>query len=128
MTTATIADPVPLGALLLDIHAVGWARRIDQDELDLGSCSSCVLGQVYGEYSRGCVRLGLSVLAGDAIAHGFELGFPVGVPEGARRAAYAALADAWLVEIRARRAPVPVEPTVPAYAAWNCPTELLAVL
>jgi hypothetical protein len=34
----------------LDLHAPGWERKVNLDELDLGDCQGCVLGQLTGDY------------------------------------------------------------------------------
>lgn len=39
---------VAQAAQLLDRDLPGWYDRIDLDDLDLGSCSRCIIGQVYG--------------------------------------------------------------------------------
>ena len=38
---------VERGAELLDKVQPGWEDKIDLDELDLSSCSACILGQLY---------------------------------------------------------------------------------
>ena len=128
--TTTITERVRCGALLLDVEAPGWAARINEDELDLGSCSCCVLSQVHGSFVFGASRLGLNDKGS------VDLGFNVWLDdedEQERTAAdmdaeYAALATAWLIEIRARLQPAPVEALVPAYAVQNCPADLVPVL
>lgn len=40
-------ERVKRGAALLDKKYPGWADRIELDRLDLGSCTTCVLGQLY---------------------------------------------------------------------------------
>lgn len=40
-------ERVRRGAALLDEKYPGWADRIELDRLDLGSCTTCVLGQLY---------------------------------------------------------------------------------
>lgn len=45
------------GIKLLDSEKPGWRSDIDLDKLDLGSCSVCVLGQIFGDYEVGVEEL-----------------------------------------------------------------------
>lgn len=48
----SLASPqkrVARGARWLDENKPGWAMTVDPDRLDLGSATSCVLAQVYGD-------------------------------------------------------------------------------
>lgn len=53
---------VTKGLDVLDAHFGGrsWTKKIDLDDLDLGSCGVCVLGQLFGDYQDGLNELGLS--------------------------------------------------------------------
>jgi hypothetical protein len=113
------------GATLLDERVVGWARRINERELNLSSCGKCILGQVYGEFERG-----IEILFGDddletwRESAGFGFFFDEEqYPHINEQWYYAALASAWLAEIRARLAPdpAPIDVTLPAMALVNCP-------
>lgn len=53
------AAKVAAGIKLLDSKKPGWRSKIVMDELDLGSCDVCVLGQVFGSYDSGKYTLGL---------------------------------------------------------------------
>jgi len=44
---STVAERVARGAALLDEKVPGWAGRISLGELDLSSCTFCVLGQLF---------------------------------------------------------------------------------
>ena len=46
-----IADRVARGVALLDRKLPGWDAGVDLSTLHLDSCSRCVLGQLYGDYS-----------------------------------------------------------------------------
>lgn len=46
-----------IGATLLDVLRPGWAEKIDLERLLLSSCSACVLGQLFGDYSTGVEKL-----------------------------------------------------------------------
>ncbi len=48
-----------------------WVSLIDPSALDLMSSSKCVLGQLYGDYHDGLVKLGLSSGNNDAEDYGF---------------------------------------------------------
>ena len=58
MTDYTSA--VNAGIQLLDAERPGWKSEVDLDNLDLGSCGVCVLGQIFGEYSEGLSELGIN--------------------------------------------------------------------
>lgn len=60
---------VNAGIQLLDAERPGWKSEVDLDNLDLGSCGVCVLGQIFGEYSEGLSELGISV----GSRYGFDL-------------------------------------------------------
>src|SRR5882757_5718389 len=47
-----VSERVAAGVAWLDENVPGWPAKIDLDELDMGSPSCCVLGQVYGSYWR----------------------------------------------------------------------------
>jgi hypothetical protein len=57
---------IDAGIKLLDLQVPNWRAKIDLDELDLGSCSVCILGQVFGDYDTGIDELGVS---------GYDYGF-----------------------------------------------------
>jgi hypothetical protein len=115
----TIEERVQRGALLLDAEVPGWARRINEWELDLGQCDQCILGQLYGEYCTGRDALELRSpgpwFDKGAAVHGFhhterreisiyDDGWEEALAQktAAIDAEYSLLAAAWLLEIRAR--------------------------
>lgn len=49
--TATIADRVARGAALLDVKLPGWETEIDLDTLDIQMCTTCVVGQIFGDHA-----------------------------------------------------------------------------
>lgn len=72
-------ERVERGAALLDRYRPGWDQSVNLTDLDLGSASRCVLGQVYGRsnslydppgYTSGKWALGLSEV--DAVHYGFQ--------------------------------------------------------
>lgn len=61
---------VKRGMELLDKLRPGWRDEIRVDYLDLGCCSLCVLGQVFGDYDHGLNRLRLELI--DSRKYGFS--------------------------------------------------------
>lgn len=90
----SIAEKVQNGSNLLDRVRPGWRDEIDLDTLDIGSLDCCVMGQLYGSYTRGLDALGLT---GKATAHGFSLGMGLirEFPAGAWKEKYEVLTDEW---------------------------------
>ncbi len=76
-----LARRVRRGAILLDAALPGWAGRLDLDRLDIESYTDDVLGQLYGEFHRGCSVLGCCRWSrGDWQASDYGFGFPNGSP------------------------------------------------
>jgi hypothetical protein len=50
---------VESGAALLDERLPGWRDHIDPNSLDLSGCEECILGQLFGDYSKGVELLGI---------------------------------------------------------------------
>ena len=61
---------VAQGVALLDRVAPGWVDRINVDTLDVSHGGRCVLGQLYGLYTDGLGKLGLTTQ--QAADHGFQ--------------------------------------------------------
>ena len=59
MTIDEMKAAIKRGIKFLDEKVPNWRRAITPDELDLGSCELCILGQIYGDFDNG--RLGLSL-------------------------------------------------------------------
>jgi hypothetical protein len=111
----TIEDRVKRGALLLDATTPGWSEKINGDTLAMRWCDKCLLGQLYGDYNGGLNKIGLPLYFGlgtksketdeaeeIAAMHGFTI-TDEEYRMDKREFAWAALADAWRVEIRSRR-------------------------
>lgn len=64
-------ERIERGAKLLDRHAPGWLHRVDLARLDMKSCESCMLAQLYGSYGEGQRVLGIARL-GVATEFGFN--------------------------------------------------------
>ena len=60
-------------ALLDDYGPINWRAQIDLDRLDIQSGFACVLGQLYGTYSRGADALDFA--AEDGAKYGFATSF-----------------------------------------------------
>jgi hypothetical protein len=110
----TIQERVAKGAALLDVEHPRWAAEIAVEDLRMASCDACVLGQIYGRYSRGVRRLDLNdtpsggFIGGRAADHGFTLTDNehreerIGAFGDDRSPVWGALADAWRAEITRR--------------------------
>jgi len=61
VATDTSETRVARGAALLDEKLPGWDRRIDLDNLHLGSKCDCVLGQEFANDALGPLRFGYDV-------------------------------------------------------------------
>lgn len=73
-----ISARVSRGIALLDRNLVdrGWRQKINPKTLDIGSCSTCILGQLFGSFhSRGSreARNGASAVDFGFSAHPFHL-------------------------------------------------------
>jgi hypothetical protein len=102
----TIEDRVRLGAKFLDAHHPGWAAEIDTWQLEMWSCSRCILGQLHGgSFWEDATVPGPS--DADKVAFGLDwseavrLGFAIDDRES-YTPGYDSLLAAWLVEVRAR--------------------------
>jgi hypothetical protein len=103
MSETIVAEPGALapgrkqaarGAALLDEKdGRSWVDLVIVETLDIESTANCVLGQVYGGYSRGLAHLGLRYQDAATFAFGRDVD-----------ADFGDLRAAWLVEIAARRA------------------------
>ncbi len=65
-----------------------WRKRIDFDKLAMSSTDKCILGQIFGSFESGKVKLGL---AGDPTVQAYAYGYDTGGLTGS----YALLRDAW---------------------------------
>lgn len=63
------------GAQKLTAHEKGggWAGRVNLKTLEVDSCTTCVLGQLYGTYYRGLMELGFEDSDLDRQECGFTL-------------------------------------------------------
>jgi hypothetical protein len=95
-------DPVARGVALLDREHPRWYAHVDPDELDMGSNSRCVLGQIYGGggYSWGYIygRDDLGLSHRSAVRHGFD------IRDNRNDVGYADLTKQWAAVIRDRQA------------------------
>lgn len=85
------------GARMLDEKHPGWYGRVDTGSIDLFSREDCILGQMYGDFGHGLVKLGQRehwVTVPWAIRHGFITANPL-VPQNRLR-------RRWVIEIEKR--------------------------
>jgi hypothetical protein len=102
MTLPFDADArVARGAALLDKINPAWWHEIGREQLSIGSCSRCVLGQLYGHYDHGVLALAGPV---DPFVFGVQFGFAFqsSLSSGQWEAEDRALIAAWLAEIDTR--------------------------
>ena len=52
-------------AAILDKEVPNWFHKVDTGILDMNDESKCIFGQVFGNYERGCVALGICAWSGD---------------------------------------------------------------
>ena len=48
------------GAALLDKRLPKWHRRINMEQLDIGGCKDCILGQLFSRYDNGLQALNIT--------------------------------------------------------------------
>lgn len=92
MTAEDFLPYVRNGAELLNQTNPGWRSLIDRDRLHMGKGESCLLGQLYGHYSKAFEDPGLSCLAYNAPWYGFDI-FEWGHPDSFYQ--YIELGNAW---------------------------------
>jgi hypothetical protein len=54
-----IPEEVKAGMALLDERVPEWRKKVNPSSLNMSSCFSCILGQVFGRYSYGVKELEL---------------------------------------------------------------------
>lgn len=67
----TIEQRVRNGATFLDANVVGWEDKINVDDLNVGSCMRCILGQLFAGFRSGAIALDLR--DDEAAALGFQV-------------------------------------------------------
>jgi hypothetical protein len=99
-------DTVKRAAALLDQARPGWENLIDTERLDLIMSANCVLGQVFGGYSRGLMELSHADPAEyEVVVRGTTKGdFPFAEPP----AAGGLKVTRWLIQIMDRRTKVSI--------------------
>lgn len=108
-----IRERVEEGAKFLDKKVPDWATMLDLGALELGDCSQCVLGQLYGHYDNGVVALDITCeeYTTEPEQESWRLGFEVGPYPGYQgsardeenqQAEYDALRDEWIVAVKKR--------------------------
>lgn len=56
----TPAERVAAGAAFLNEVLPGWEKKIVLESLDINQWEECILGQLFGDFDKGCDQLGLS--------------------------------------------------------------------
>lgn len=101
----SIRDRVERGAALLDTTTPDWCMGVSFQRLSMVNCTECVLGQLYGHYSKGVSRLLTAAGSFDGSAsHGFSITdeqYDLDPPE--RTMAWRDLKDEWMRVIVLRR-------------------------
>lgn len=101
-------DRVRRGAAYLDDVDPGWYRRVDPTTLELSSGSSCILGQLHGDFRMGLSRSHLINLSSapraslSPVSYGFQC--VSGVDDAAQDRDYTYLNQAWQEAVRQRHA------------------------
>jgi len=90
----TIRDRVRNGIKFLNKTRPGWRQELNAQQLEMNSCTQCVLGQIYGNYHEAIQRLN--------IRRPTLLGFQALQNTGYTRDFYDRLATAWRNELRTR--------------------------
>ena len=99
---------VERGADYLDEIDPGWHRRVDPDTLELSSGSSCILGQLHGDFRMGLSRSQLINLSSapraslSPVSYGFQC--VSGVDDAAQDRDYVYLNQAWQEAVQQRQA------------------------
>lgn len=89
---------IEAGVRLLDARAPGWEDRIDLRTLDLGSCTACVVGQLFDIREDDLLWQGFQALGVEKPReYGFSLDWDLGY-----RATYGGLTRAWKARVRQR--------------------------
>ncbi len=99
---------VQRGADYLDEFDPGWHRRVDPQTLELSSGSSCILGQLHGDFRMGLSRSHLINLSSapraslSPVSYGFQC--VNGVSDAAQEQDYEHLNRAWREAVQQRHA------------------------
>lgn len=101
-------ERVRRGAAYLDDVDPGWHRRVDPATLELSSGSSCILGQLHGDFRMGLSRAHLINLSSapraslSPVSYGFQC--VSGVDDAVQDRDYVYLNQAWQEAVRKRYA------------------------
>lgn len=123
LTDVDAAPNIARGVALLDEHApvgLAWPHYVNLNTLDLSHGPACVVGQLFGDYTEGIMRLMALISSSDAgfifsENHGFDVSTrSFGDSYGHRAvtlADYRDLTTAWRSHIELLRADRPLTPT-----------------
>lgn len=110
VSLSTIVARVRRGADLLDARKPGWADKVDVNTLDMQSCTMCVLGQVFGDYTEGLVYLGVDGFS----LYGTSDRYLYGYSDNSSGDRWAFLTGLWQAEVAKRQQHQPVVLDAPA--------------
>jgi hypothetical protein len=98
----TIKARVQRGAELLDRECPEWENNINTAELYMGAGSTCILGQLYGLYFTGFIKL-LKGSLKDSVDNGFDLADSQNRDLASATVYFEELGEAWKEEIAQRK-------------------------
>lgn len=95
---------VARGVAVLDAVKPDWRESIDLETLSMETLDECILGQVFGGYTTGCERFGISCTQTDEYRWlqsnlGFDLPESVYYGETSVSSAFWALTNEWIKQI-----------------------------
>lgn len=107
MTQQEMQEEVKNAALYLDKNHPGWFYQVNKDELEMGSCIKCIIGQVFGIEFGNDAEWGfiISKIFGDPNNFGLEWDYPKSIEIlgfSARVFAFTDLEPYWKQEIQER--------------------------
>jgi hypothetical protein len=102
-----IEERVARGAALLDEYVPAWFNKVDLDRLDIGNCTNCILGQVFGSYQVGFNTLAELAPEKEFLWEGDEA-FGFSETAGSDADELSSLNRAWRVEIEKRTQATPI--------------------
>ncbi len=94
---------VAIGAALLDAKKPGWRDLVNLDLLDIGSCTQCILGQIFGSFAAGVMELGLKYTREDIEGKGFGIWADPASSQAHRTLRFKIATNLWKDEIESKR-------------------------
>ena len=94
-------EQIEAGAKLLDEKVPGWVDKIDLEELDLGDCSDCAIGQVFPDDDFSDALRDLLGIHSDEV-HNLSHQYGFCIPPGGNWGDYSQLTQEWIEYIDGR--------------------------